>query len=148
MPNYTFFFENKQYLNYNKNYDLLKTSENYRILNSDMAQQILKEVDKNFKLFFSLLKLAQKGECDYKAYKLPHYLPKDGFTALIIGMVRIKGNKLILPYSNLYRKSHAPIEITLPPTLLNKNNALAIDPGVSNLVTAVTTLGKSFIVVD
>ena len=69
MPNYTFFFENKQYLNYNKNYDLLKTSENYRILNSDMAQQILKEVDKNFKSFFSLLKLAQKGECDYKACK-------------------------------------------------------------------------------
>ena len=69
MPNYTFFFENKQYLNYNKNYELLKTSENYRILNSNMAQQILKEVDKNFKSFFSLLKLAQKGECDYKACK-------------------------------------------------------------------------------
>ena len=50
--------KNKQYLNYNKNYDLLKTSENYRILNSNMAQQILKEVDKNFKSFFSLLKLA------------------------------------------------------------------------------------------
>ena len=47
-------------------------------------------------------------------------------------MVRIKGNKLILPYSNLYRKSHTPIEITLPPTLLNKNNVLARDPGVSN----------------
>ena len=174
-----YYFENKQYLNYNKNYNLLKTSENYKILNSNMAQQILKEVDKNFKSFFSLLKLAQKGEYDYKACKLPHYLPKDGFTTLIIGMVRIKGNKLILPYSNLYRKNHAPIEITLPPTLdgktikeiriipksdarffeiqyiyeaecisrnLNKNNALALDPGVSNLVTAVTTSGKSFIV--
>ena len=78
-----------------------------------MAQQILKEVDKNFKSFFSLLKLAQKGEYAYKACKLPHYLPKDGFTTLIIGMVRIKGNKLILPYSNLYRKSHVPIEITV-----------------------------------
>ena len=34
-----------------------------------MAQQIVKEVDKNFKSFFSLLKLAQKGEYVYKACK-------------------------------------------------------------------------------
>ena len=52
-----------------------------------MAQQIVKEVDKNFKSFFSLFKLAQKGESAYKACKLPYYLPKDSFTTLIIGMI-------------------------------------------------------------
>ena len=115
-----YYFENKKYLSYNKNYDLLKTSENYRILNSNMAEQILKAVDRDFKSFFGLLKSARKGAYDFKGCKLPKYLPKDGYTTLIIGMVRIKDNKLVLPYSNLYRKSHKPIEITIPQILVGK----------------------------
>ncbi|MBT9791348.1 transposase, partial [Clostridium sp. MCC344] len=35
----------------------VRHSENYRLLNSNMAQQILKEVDGSFKSFFGLLKL-------------------------------------------------------------------------------------------
>lgn len=110
---------------------------------------------------------------------MPHYLPKDGFTTLVIGFVRLNGNKLILPYSNTFKKTHKPLEIKIPPILvdkhikeiriipkskarffeiqytyeaeciqrnLNKNNALALDLGVNNLVTAVSSAGKSFIV--
>ena len=51
-----YYFDNDKYLNYTKNYSMLKSSENYRILNSNMAQQILKEVDGSFKSFFGLLK--------------------------------------------------------------------------------------------
>ena len=40
-----YYFDEGEYLNYEKNYTLLKASENYKILNSNMAQQILKEVD-------------------------------------------------------------------------------------------------------
>ena len=40
-----FYFDEGKFLNYEKNYALLKTSENYIMLNSNMAQQILKEVD-------------------------------------------------------------------------------------------------------
>ena len=54
------YFEHSQYLQYEKNYAILKTSENYRLLNSNMAQQILKEVDGSFKSFFGLLKLAKQ----------------------------------------------------------------------------------------
>lgn len=174
-----YYFTEGEYLNYQKNYALLKDSENYKILNSNMAQQILKEVDGSFKSFFGLLKLAKKGKYAFKDCKLPHYLPKDGYTTLVIGFVRLKGNKLILPFSNMYKKSHSPIEITIPPVLLdkkvkeiriipksnarffeiqytynteciqrnlNKNNALALDLGINNLVTAVSSIGKSFII--
>ena len=50
------YFQENKYLNYQKNNSLLKSSENYKTLNSNMSQQILKEVDGSFKSFFSLLK--------------------------------------------------------------------------------------------
>ena len=144
-----------------------------------MAQQILKEVDGSFKSFFGLLKLAKKGKYAFKDCRLPKYLPKDGYATLVIGFVRLNGNKLILPFSNTYKKTHKSIEITIPPVLLdkkvkeiriipkanarffeiqyiyqaeciqrnlNKNNALALDLGINNLVTAVSSNGKSFII--
>ena len=174
-----YYFTEGEYLNYEKNYSLLKTSDNYKMLNSNMAQQILKEVDGSFKSFFGLLKLAKKGKYAFKDCKLPHYLPKDGYTTLVIGFVRLRGNKLILPFSNTYKKTHKAIEITIPPVLidkkvkeiriipksnarffeiqyiyeaecmqrnLNPSNALALDLGINNLVTAVSSKGKSFII--
>ncbi len=174
-----YYFTEGEFLKYEKNYALLKSSDNYKMLNSNMAQQILKEVDGSFKSFFGLLKLAKKGKYAFKDCKLPHYLPKDGYTTLVIGFVRLNGNKLILPFSNTYKKSHKPVEITIPPILLDKkvkeiriipkanarffeiqyiyeaghiqrnlntNNALALDLGINNLVTAVSSTGKSFII--
>lgn len=114
------YFTNKEYLRYEQVYGLLKDSPNYKKLNSNMAQQVLKEVDGSFKSFFGLLNLAKKGKYNYKDCKLPRYLPKDGYATLVIGFVRINGNKLILPYSNAYRKSHSPLEIKIPPMLVGK----------------------------
>ena len=85
-----------------------------------MAQQILKEVDGSFKSFFGLIELAKKGNYSFKDCRLPRYLPKDGYTTLIIGFVRVNGNKLLLPFSNNYRKTHQAIEITIPPILVDK----------------------------
>ena len=116
-----YYFQEKEYLNYEKNYVLLKNSPNYKLLNSNMAQQILKEVDSMFKSFFGLVKLAKKGKYQFKDIKLPKYLPKDGFTTLIIGMVRINDNKLIIPYSRLFKKEHQKISIKIPLILLDKN---------------------------
>lgn len=174
-----YYFNEGEFLNYEKNYSLLKNSVNYKMLNSNMAQQIIKEVDGSFKSFFGLLKLAKKGKYSFKDCKLPHYLPKDGFTTLVIGFVRLNGNKLILPFSNSFRKNHDNVEITIPPILkdkrmkeiriipkskarffeiqytyekdiiqrnLNTDNVLALDLGINNLVTAVSTEGKTFII--
>ena len=174
-----YYFSEGEFLKYEKNYTLLKNSPNYKALNSNMAQQILKEVDGSFKSFFGLLKLAKQGKYAFKDCRLPHYLPKDGYTTLVIGFVRLKGNKLILPFSNSFKKTHKAVEITIPPMLLDKkvkeiriipkakarffeiqyiyeaecvqrnlntNNALALDLGINNLVTAVSSNGKSFII--
>ena len=174
-----YYFTEGEFLKYEKNYTLLKTSSNYKALNSNMAQQILKEVDGSFKSFFGLLKLAKQGKYSFKDCKLPYYLPKDGYATLVIGFVRLNGNKLVLPFSNSFKKTHKTIEITIPPVLLDKkvkeiriipksnarffeiqyiykaeciqrnlntNNALALDLGINNLVTAVSSNGKSFII--
>ena len=115
-----YYFQEGKYLNYQKNYVLLKESENYKTLNSNMAQQILKEVDGMFQSFFALLELAKKGKYSFKAVKLPKYLPKDGFTTLIIGFVRLKGNQLTIPYSQSYAKEHKKVTINIPPILEGK----------------------------
>ena len=173
-----YYFTEGEFLKYEKNYTLLKNSPNYKALNSNMSQQILKEVDGSFQSFFGLLKLAKQGKYAFKDCKLPHYLPKDGYATLVIGFVRLNGNKLILPFSNSFKKTHKAVEITIPPILLDKkvkeiriipkakarffeiqyiyetvnvqrnlntNNALALDLGINNLVTAVSSMGKSFI---
>ena len=144
-----------------------------------MAQQILKVVDGSFKSFFGLLKKAKQGKHALRDCRLPHYLPSDGYTTLVIGFVRLKGNKLILPYSNSFRKTHKAVEITIPPILLDKKvkeiriipkadarffeiqyiyeaeciqrnlnttNALALDLGINNLVTGLSSKGETFII--
>ena len=115
-----YYFQNKKYLSYNENYKMLKNSENYKKLNSNMAQQILKEVDGSFKSFFGLLKLAKNGQYNFKDIKLPKYLAKDGFTTLVIGFVRLKDGMLIVPYSNSFKKTHQEVKIKLPPILKDK----------------------------
>ena len=116
-----YYFNEHEYLNYEKNYYLLKESDNYKLLNSNMAQQILKEVDGSFKSFFALLKAARKGKLSYHDCHLPRYMKKDGFATLVIGFVRIKDNKLVLPMSNAFRKQHDPVVIQLPPILQGKH---------------------------
>lgn len=170
------YFAEGKYLKFELNYALLKSSNNYRMLHSNMAQQILKELDESFKSFFASMK---QGKYALKDCSLPRYLPKDGYTTLVIGFVRLKGNKLILPYSNSFKKTHKAVEITVPPILLdkkikeiriipkadakyfeiqytyeaeciqrnlNKTNALALDLGINNLVTAVSNKGETFII--
>ena len=173
-----YYFQENKYLNYQKNNSLLKSSDNYKTLNSNMSQQILKEVDGSFKSFFGLLKKKNKGIYNAKV-KLPGYLPKNSFTTLVIGFVRLNEDTLVIPYSNSFKKNHKKISIKIPPILLDKkikeiriipkfnarffevqytyeveeeqrnldkNHALAIDFGINNLATCVTSKGRSFII--
>ena len=114
------FFKESRYLNYYENYGLLKNSDNYKMLNSNMAQQILKEADSSFRSFLSLLKLKKDGRYTDDA-RIPSYLKKDGYYTLIIGFVRLNGNKLLLPYSNSFRKTHKKMEIRIPPILKDRS---------------------------
>ena len=116
------YFQEKQYLRYEANYHELKSCENYKMLNSNMAQQTLKDVDSMFKSFFALIKLAKQGKYNFKHIRLPKYLPKNGYSNLIIGLVRIrKDNIFTVPYSNAFKKKYEnKILIKIPKVLEDK----------------------------
>ena len=169
------FFSDKSYLNYSEVYKLLKTNNNYKLLQSNMAQQIMKRVDAEFKSFFGSLN-SQKVT---NKVNIPHYLPKDGYNQLVIQQINVRNGKFQMPYSREYAKTHEKFYIRVPSILsdktireikiipkynarffeisytyevedvskidLDKTKALAIDLGVSNLCTCVTSDGDSFI---
>ena len=117
------YFQEKQYLRYEANYHELKNSDNYRLLNSNMAQQTLKNVDAMFKSFFALIKLAKQGKYNFKHTRLPNYLPRNSYSNLIIAQFKIKDdNILTIPYSNTFKKKHEvnKIQIKIPKVLEDK----------------------------
>ena len=169
------YFQEKKYLKYNDVYKILKQSENYKLLQSNMAQQILKKVDAEFKSFFGSI----KSKNITHRVNIPHYLPKDGYNQLVIQQINIKNNRFQFPYSRKYAKNHKKFFIRIPTILVNKRikeiniipkynarffeiaytyeikniekknldrkKALAIDVGISNFCTCATSDGKTFI---
>ena len=118
-----YYFQEKQYLRYESNYHEMKYLENYKLLNADISQKTLKNVDQMFKSFFALIKLAKQGKYNFKHIRLPNYLPKNSYSNLIIGQVRIKDdNILMIPYSNTFKKKYKVnrINIKIPQVLENK----------------------------
>ena len=177
--NRQYFFNEGKYLGYQKTYAELKSSVNYKTLNSNMAQQSMKVVDGMFQAFIALLRLVKKKQYDSRAVQLPHYLPKDGFAPLVIQQFKIKGGVFTLPYSKKYDEEHEKVSIKVPPILegkkvkfikiiprqqakffeiqytyevaeeqreVDKQKALAIDFGIDNLMTCVTSEGVTFII--
>ena len=116
------YLQEKQYLRYEANYYELKNSNNYKLLNSNIAQQTLKDVDQMFKSFFALIKLAKQGKYNFKHIKMPKYLPKNGYSNLVIAQFKIKDNGiLIIPYSYAFRKKYeTKIQIKIPKVLEDK----------------------------
>ena len=116
------YFQEKQFLKYESNYHEMKNSESYKLLNSNMAQQTLKDVNEMFKSFFSLIKLAKQGKYNFKHIKLPNYLPKNGYANLIIGMINIKDDMILtVPYSYTFKKKYeTKIQIKVPKVLEDK----------------------------
>ena len=115
------FFNTKEYLNYNSNYKLSKSNENYRILNSNIGQQILKEVDANFKSFFALLKKKNSGNYSSKV-RIPHYKEKNSYYKIKIQQIQIDENGYFpLPMSVTFRKENGTLKIKVPSNLLKEN---------------------------
>ena len=116
------YFQERQYLRYEANYHEMKRLENYKLLNSNISQQTLKDVDKMFKSFFALIKLAKQGKYNFKYIKLPNYLPKNGYSNLAISQIRLrKDNILTIPLSNTFKKKYNnKIEIKIPQVLEDK----------------------------
>lgn len=115
------FFATNKYLTYNENYHLCKDNENYKLLNSNSAQQTMKVVDRNFKSFFALLNLAKKGKYDYKDINISNYLPKDGFFNLIFGEFNCSNDKFTVPMSPAFKRLYGSVEFAIPKNLKEKN---------------------------
>ena len=71
------FFQDKTYLKYEGNYHDCKDNENYKMLQSNIAQQTLKDVDDAFQSFFKALGKVQK-------VRPPHYREKGGLYQITI----------------------------------------------------------------
>ena len=169
------FFADKTYLHFEENYYECKDNDNYKLLQSNMAQQTLRAVDFAFKSFFGSI-----GKV--KTARPPRYHKKGGLYNLIItgNSVSIQDGYLTVPQSRTYTSvlnSHR-IRIKVPERLigkkikevkiiplykgrafkiaycyevdeenlqLNRENSLAIDIGLDNLATCVTNFGTSFL---
>jgi putative transposase len=115
------FFVERKYLSYESNYKLCKENENYHLMNSNSAQQIMKVVDRNFKSFFALTQLAKKGRYQFSDIKLPHYLPKDGLFNLIFAEFSLKDGYFTVPMSTSFRQEHGKIKMKYPSNLEGKH---------------------------
>ncbi len=116
-----FFFTERSYLKYESNYHAVKGNENYRLLNTDIAQQTLKVVDRSFKSFFKLIEKSKTGSYQFHKISIPKYLPKDGYFPLIMpGRVKIKDGFFRVPMSREFKAEYGEIWIPFPKRLEGK----------------------------
>lgn len=165
-----YYFANKQFLNYqtvNKIY-AGGNQPDYRALPAKVAKHTQMLVEQNFKSFFGLLKLKAQGKYN-KPIKIPRYLKKtgkqvvhyekgaisfkaQGFIQLSKTNIKIKTKltKESVQFVRLVPKNHyVVIEIgynVKEPELKSNNNVLAIDIGVNNIASFVTTDGDKYLV--
>ena len=115
-----YYFAEHKYLRYESNYYVCKGSENYKALGTEIAQQTLKVVDRNFKSFFALINKAKSGLYQFNMTHIPHYLDKDGWFSLIIPRITIKDGYFALPMSRDFKKEHGELRFIIPPNLDGK----------------------------
>ncbi len=115
-----YFFADRKRLSYESNYHICKSNENYQLLNTDIAQQTMKVVDRSMRSFLGLLKAISIGRCNQKP-QLPRYLPKEGYFPLIIPRIKLKDGTFAIPMSREFKLEYGEVKIQLPERLKNKN---------------------------
>jgi putative transposase len=111
-----YYFQEHKHLRYESAYHLCKGNENYQLLNTDIAQQTLKVVDRTFHSFYGLINALKSGTYTQKV-KLPHYLPKDGYFVLIIPRIKVKDGKFKIPMSAAFKRQFGEVSISFPDRL-------------------------------
>ncbi|MDJ0589386.1 MAG: transposase [Pleurocapsa sp. MO_226.B13] len=114
-----YFFAERKRLTYESNYHICKSNENYRLLNTDIAQQTMRVVDRSMKSFLGLLKAISVGRCDQRP-QLPRYLHKEGYFPLIIPRIKLKDGSFAVPMSREFKKEYGEVKIQLPERLKDK----------------------------
>ena len=114
-----YFFAERKRLSYESNYHICKSNENYRLLNTDIAQQTMKVVDRSMRSFLGLRSAISVGRCDQKP-QLPRYLPKQGYFPLIIPRIKLKDGCFAIPMSREFKNEYGEVLIQLPERLKEK----------------------------
>ena len=176
-----FYFESvknnneKKYLNYYETYKIFSHTKNidYYSLPADISQSVLKQVDRNFKSFFALLKKKQTGKYN-KPLNIPKYKDKDGYNGITINVIQLgvqfkKDGILTIPntapnkiqfkvknYSTCtqvrfipckgYIKLEAIYNYNEPMMKEDNGNYLSIDLGINNLCTCTSNITNSFLI--
>lgn len=176
-----FYFEavknesDKKYLSYYATQKLLSHSKNvdYYSLPCDVSQSVLKQVDKNFKSFFELLKKKQKGKYD-KPINIPKYKDKTGYNTITINAVKLgkqfkedgtltipntAPNKIQFKVKNYktcsqvrfipckgYIKLEAIYNYNEPALKEDNGKYLSIDLGIDNLCACTSNVSNSFLI--
>ena len=112
-----YYFAERKYLRYESNYHACNTSENYQLLHTDIAQQTMKVVDRNFKSFFALIKKAKSGAYQFNQIRLPHYLNQEGYFSLIMPRIRIKDGFFAIPMSRQFKRERGELRLCVPPNI-------------------------------
>ena len=114
-----YFFQERKRLTYESNYHICKMNENYRLLNTDIAQQTMRVVDRSMKSFLGLLQAISIGKCNQRP-QLPKYLPKEEYFPLIIPRIKLKDGMFAIPMSREFKREYGEIKIQLPERLKEK----------------------------
>ena len=114
-----YFFQQRKRLTYESNYHICKSNENYQMLNTDIAQQTMKVVDRSMRSFLGLRSAISIGRCDQKP-QLPKYLDKEGYFPLLIPRIRLKDGYFAVPMSRQFKKEYGEVKIQLPERLKDK----------------------------
>ena len=172
------FFKDRKWIRYHTLWQLLQSHESYqnlqRLCGSHPPQQVLKQVERNFKSFFKAIKSWKRDPTKFTAMpQLPHYKRKDGhnmvyftsqqcrlkngnvhltrkmaklgFPLIKTNLTSLKGVRIV-PFGDRYK-----IELIYnyePQDLhLNTNNIMGIDLGLSNIVTTADNCGGSPLII-
>jgi putative transposase len=172
------FINNNKWIRYNELASVVKESEPYKDLGSNVGQQTLRVLDKNWKSFFESIKDWSKNKDKYLGKpKMPKYLPKeDGRFPLIIDNTKVKvledGNlrfswKPLSFLNGLYKTKTSGrllqvrfipqfkacvmeivYEIEVPDAIQKTNRIVGIDIGIDNLATVANNIKEQPFIIN
>ena len=169
------FINNGNWIKYNQLFQLVKESDPYKNIGSNVGQGTLRILDKNWKSFFKAIKDWKKNPNKYLGRpKIPKYKNKDGrfLLSLDSNKVKLKDGyvyfawKPFKPYNNMFKTNaqerilqcrfiprcgkyvmEIVYEIEVPDVSETSDRVVAIDIGVDNFITMVNNIGENPIAV-
>lgn len=158
-----------KFLSYVENWKRIKNEEVFKKLQSHCSQEVLKQVDREFKSFFALLCKKNRGEY-HSNVSIPHYKEKEGTNLLIYegcdfnkklvsqGILKIPKSKVIVHTKRdkikqvriIPKGNHIKVEVLYEKKeqkmLSDNGRYAAIDFGINNLCTVTSNVCNSFII--